>query len=305
MHDKVVRRRRAVLALLVAMSLVLLTAYFGESSSGGLHATQRGALEVLAPIREGADKALKPFRDLFGWFGDTLDAQKERDRLAGERDALRGQVAQLESANRELEQLKGLQQIDTTGGLNQYTPVQARVYQRSPSTWYQTVTINKGSSDGVEVDDPVVNGQGLVGKVKSVSDGNAVVMLLTDQDFGVSALAPRRGEPGSITPIAGAGGDLLFDLVDNAEKIRQGDLVVTAGTTSERLPSVYPRSILIGTVKDIERGDGDLDRRIHVKPAADLLHLDVVQVLTKPAPTPQAAAPPPSPCRSPGPPSPA
>src|SRR3954470_6092136 len=123
MHDKVVRRRRAVLALLVALSLVLLTAYFGESSSGGLHATQRGALEVLAPIREGADKALKPFRDLFGWFGDTLDAQKERDRLAGERDALRGQVAQLESANGELQQLKGLQQIDTTGGLNQYAPV--------------------------------------------------------------------------------------------------------------------------------------------------------------------------------------
>jgi rod shape-determining protein MreC len=282
MHDKVVRRRRAVLALLVALSLFLLTAYFGESSGGELHATQRGALEVLAPIQEGANKALKPFRDLFGWFGDTLDAKKERDRLAKERDALRGEVAQLEVRNRELQQLKGLQEINTTGGLGQYAPVQARVYQRSPSTWYQTVTINKGSSDGVAVDDPVVNGQGLVGKVKAVSDGNAVVMLLTDQDFGVSAVASSRGEPGSITPIPGAGGDLLFDLVDNAEKIQKGDLIVTAGTTSARLPSVYPRSILIGTVKRIDIGEGELDRRIHVKPAADLLHLDIVQVLTKP-----------------------
>ena len=264
MHDKVVRRRRAVLALLVALSLFLLTAYFGESAGGGLHATQRGALEVLAPIQEGANKALKPARDLFGWFGDTLDAQDERDRLQRERDQLRGEVAQLQVLNRELEQLKGLQEINTAGGLQQYAPVTSRVYQRSPSTWYQTVTINKGSSDGVTVDDPVVNGQGLVGKVKSVSDGNAVVMLLTDQDFGVSALAPRRGEPGSITPIPGAG----------------GDLIVTAGTVSNRLPSVYPRSILIGSVKRIDRGDGDLDRRIHVKPAADLLHLDIVQVLT-------------------------
>jgi rod shape-determining protein MreC len=152
------------------------------------------------------------------------------------------------------------------------------------------VTINKGSSDGVAVDDPVVNGQGLVGKVKAVTDGNAVVMLLTDQDFGVSALAPRRGEPGSITPIPGAGGDLLFDLVANAEKISRGDLVVTAGTVSQRLPSVYPRSILIGTVKRIENGDGDLDRRIHVAPAADLLHLDIVQVLTKPDANLQADA---------------
>ena len=282
MHDKVVRRRRAVLALLVALSLFLLTAYFGESSNGSLHSVQTGALQVLAPIQEGANKALKPFRDLFGWFGATIDAKQERDQLAKQRDQLRGEVAQLQAQNRELDQLKGLQQMDTSGGLQQYSPVGARVYQRSPSTWYQTATINKGSSDGVHVDDPVINGQGLVGKVKSLSSGNAVVMLLTDQDFGVSAMAPARGEPGSITPIAGSGGDLLFDLVDDAEKIQKGDLIVTAGTTSQALPSVYPRSILIGTVKQIDSGEGKLDRRIHVQPAADLLHLDMVQVLTKP-----------------------
>jgi rod shape-determining protein MreC len=282
MHDKVVRRRRAVLALLLALSLILLTAYFGESAGGGLHAVQRGALEVFAPIEEGANKALKPARDLFGWFGDTLDAQNERDQLASERDKLRSTVAEQQVKIRELAQLNGLQTQNTSGGLDRYAPVQARVYQRSPSTWYQTVTINKGSSDGVAVDDPVTNGQGLVGKVKSVSDGNAVVMLLTDQDFGVSAEAAQRGEPGSITPIAGTQNDLLFDLVQDSEKVRKGDLIVTAGTTSDRLPSVYPRSILIGTVKRIELGEGELDRRIHVAPAADLRRLDIVQVLTKP-----------------------
>ncbi len=282
MHDKVVRRRRAVLALLVALSLLLLTAYFGESSSGGLHATQRGALEVLAPIQEGANKALKPARDLFGWFGEHA-RRPGRARPAGPRARLvarRGRPAR--GRQPRAPAAPGLQQLNTTGGLDQYDPLQSRVYQRSPSTWYQTAIINKGSSDGVAVDDPVVNGQGLIGKVKSVSDGNAVVMLLTDQDFGVSALAPKRGEPGSITPIPGAGGDLLFDLVDNAEDLRKGDLIVTAGTSSRRLPSVYPRSILIGTVKRIESGEGELDRRIHVAPAADLLHLDIVQVLTAP-----------------------
>jgi rod shape-determining protein MreC len=282
MHDRAVRRRRAVLAALVALSLILLTAYFGESSGGGLHAVQRGAMEVLAPIQEGADRALKPVRDLFGWFGDTLDAKDERERLARERDALRRQVAELQVQQRELEQLKGLQEVNTTGGLGQYEPVQARVYQRSPSTWYQTAKINKGSSDGVRVDQPVVNGQGLVGKIKSVSDGNAVVMLLTDQDFGVSAEAPARGEPGSITPIAGGSGLMLFDLVEDAQKVREGDLIVTAGTVSQRLPSVYPRSIVIGSVEKIELGEGPLDRRIHVRPAADLRNLDIVEVLTKP-----------------------
>src|ERR671925_2216918 len=108
MSDKVVRRRRAVLAILVILSLFLLTAYFGESSGGGLHAVQRGAMEVLAPIQEGANRALKPFRDLFGWFGDTLDAKDERDKLRKERDALRTQVAQLTEQNRDLAQYKGL-----------------------------------------------------------------------------------------------------------------------------------------------------------------------------------------------------
>src|SRR5688500_12336729 len=102
MHDKAVRRRRAVLALLVALSLFLLTAYFGESSGGGLHAVQRGAMEVLAPIQEGANRALKPFRDLFGWFGDTMDAKDERDQLEAERNSLRKQVTQLEVEKREL-----------------------------------------------------------------------------------------------------------------------------------------------------------------------------------------------------------
>ena len=67
---------------------------------------------------------------------------------------------------------------------------------RSPSSWYQTFQINKGSSDGVRVNQPVVNSAGLVGKIKEVSDGNAVVMLLTDPEFGVSARALDSGEPG-------------------------------------------------------------------------------------------------------------
>ena len=69
MHDKTVRRRRAVLVLLVVLSLILLTAYFGEAPSGRLHSVQRGFLTVVSPIQEGANKALKPVRNLFGWFG--------------------------------------------------------------------------------------------------------------------------------------------------------------------------------------------------------------------------------------------
>src|SRR3954454_10267036 len=92
MHDRAVRRRRAVLVVLVAASLILLTAYYGESDDGRLHSVQRGALGVLSPIQEGASRVLKPVRDLFGWFGDTMDAKGERDKAIAERDAYRKQV---------------------------------------------------------------------------------------------------------------------------------------------------------------------------------------------------------------------
>jgi rod shape-determining protein MreC len=281
MHDKVVRRRRAVLAALVVLSLILLTAYFGESSGGGLHAVQRGSMQVLAPIQEGANRALKPVRDLFGWFGSTLDAKQQRDQLRAERDELRQQLAQTSAALTQAQQQDGLQQQNTSGGLSQYQPVQARVYSRSPSTWYQTLQINKGSSDGVRVDQPVIAAAGLVGRVKQVSSGNAQVMLLTDQDFGVSART-RAGDPGIIGPVQGTPGDLLFDLVPKAQRVRKGDLIITAGTTTARLPSPFPQGIVIGNVSRIEYGEGPLDRRIHVTPAADLRRLDMVEVLTQP-----------------------
>ena len=70
-----------MLALLVAVSLILLTAYFGESPSSPLHSVQRGIVEVLSPIQEGASKVLSPVRDVAGWFSDTLNAKSQRDQL--------------------------------------------------------------------------------------------------------------------------------------------------------------------------------------------------------------------------------
>jgi rod shape-determining protein MreC len=289
MYDRQVRRRRAVLLALVGCCLILLTAYFGESSGGPLKSVQTGAMEVVAPVQEGANRALKPFRDLFGWFGDTLDAKDERDKLEAERDKLRADVAQLQSAAAENDELRDMVDYARGSGLDAFQPVTAQVYSRSNSSWYSTIEINKGSSDGIEVNQPVINGKGLVGKIKRVSDGNAVVMLLSDADFGVSARAAVSGQPGSILPVAGSPGDLLFELVPEAKKVRSGDSIVTAGTISDELPSPFPEGILIGKVTRID-GEGELDRTIHVAPYADLRDLDFVRVLTEPTADLRASA---------------
>jgi rod shape-determining protein MreC len=288
MHDRAVRRRRAVLVVLVAASLFLLTVYFGEGSSGGLHSVQRGVMGVLSPIQEGANRVLKPVRDLFGWFGDTLDAKSERDKYKEQADAYRNQIGAAEKKIADLQQRSGLKALDDTGGMGQYGPVEARVYLRSPNAFFQRMTINKGTSDGIHTGDPVVatdgnhTGGALIGKILTASGGSAVVTLITDQDFSVSALAGDKREPGSVEPAIGAPGDLLLNMVQDTRNVSVGDLVFTAGTVVARLESRYPPAIPIGTVTRIDPGSGDLDRRIHVKPAADLTHTDIVQVLTEP-----------------------
>src|SRR3954447_11759715 len=106
-----VQRRRAVLAVLLAVSLVLLTIYFSEPVGGGLHAIQRGAGEVLSPLEEGASRAFKPFADLARWGGDVIDAKKQDTQPKPEVKNLPGQLAQLATDKREAEQLRALTQV--------------------------------------------------------------------------------------------------------------------------------------------------------------------------------------------------
>ena len=294
MYDRQVRRRRAVLAGLVALSIVLLTAYFGESATGGLHSIQRGAMQVLGPVQEGASRALKPFRDLFGWVGDTIDAKQERDDLRAQRDQLEKEVTALQAMREENQQLQSLLEINQAQALERFEPVRARIVARSPNLFYSDVTIDKGSSAGISADDPVMNGQGLVGRVTSVTRGYSRVTLITDEEFAVAARtisqdARRGGQPGTVEAEVGGGGELRLSLVQTPAEIRRGDRIVTAGSLDPELQSFFPPGIPIGRVSRIDIGDGDLDRTIHVRPAADLAEMLWVQVLTE-QDAPQATA---------------
>src|ERR671933_892425 len=109
LYDKqVVRRRRAVFAVLVGLSIILLTGYFGESSGGPLHRFQTGVQTILSPIESGASRAFKPVRDLAGWFGDVFDAKGENKRLKRDLASARAQLAQAETLARDDAQLRKL-----------------------------------------------------------------------------------------------------------------------------------------------------------------------------------------------------
>ena len=285
MYKKSVRRRRATLFVLVALSIALLTAYFGESASGGLHATQRGFMEALAPLQEGASRAIKPARDFGGWIGDVIDAKSENKKLKRDAEQLRSQLAATRTAQRDANQLRALVGFNrSTSYPTGYRRVAARVIGRSPTVWYSTITIDKGSSSGVHVNQPVVTGEGLVGKITTVSSDAAQVTLITDHTSGVSAQVVPDGASGLVKARVGDPSDLLLDFVEKGRPISRGATVVTAGWRSSRLESLFPRGIPIGRVKRSDVTERELYQRVHLQPFADLRRIDFVEVLVPQSP---------------------
>ena len=285
MYKKSVRRRRAVLAVLVALSLALLTAYFGESAAGGLHAIQRGFMEALAPLQEGASRALKPARDLGGWIGDVFDAKSENKQLRRQVEDLRNRLAQAETAQRDATELRKLVGFNQSSRFPQgYDRVACRVIARSPTVWYSTITIDKGSDAGLREDQPVITGDGLIGKIATVSSDAAQVTLITDHTSGVSGQVVPDGASGLVKPKVGDPTDLLLDFVEKGRPVVKGATVITAGWRSSHLESLFPRGIPVGKVTRVDSNERELYQRVHVRPFADLRRLDVVEVLVPSAP---------------------
>lgn len=282
MYDRNVRRRRAVLGLLVAGSLILLTAYFGESAGGPLRSVQRGFLEVLAPIQEGASRALKPARDLVGWGGDVFDAKSDNKKLRREVERLRAQVAASETATRDAAELRTLVGFNRSAAFPAgYQPVAARVIARSPTVWYSAITIDKGSDQGVHVNQPVITGSGLVGKVSDVAADAARVTLLTDHTSGVSAQVVPNGANGLVKATVGNPSDLILDFVQKGRPVPRDATVITSGWRSSHLESLFPRGIPIGKVTRVESRERELYQRVHLTPFANMRDLDIVEVLTR------------------------
>ena len=279
MHDKQVRRRRAVLALLVVVSLILLTAYFGEAPGGRLHGVQRAFLTVVSPIQDGANKALKPVRDLFASISDTFHAKSQRNELRKQYDKLRHEFVADEAEKREYRQLLALYHLDRLG-TGQYAPVTATVIAKSPNLWYSTVWIDKGAAAGVRRNDPVINGEGLVGRVAQVASDAAVVDLITDSSMGVSARVGTSNATGIVQPKVGDPKDLLMQYLPANTSAQRGEWVVTSGSVAPGSldESLYPPGILIGQVTSVD--EESAYKSVNVRPAANLQNLDIVQVLT-------------------------
>jgi rod shape-determining protein MreC len=290
-HDKQVRRRRAVLGLLVAVSLILLTAYFGETPNSPLHNVQRGVAEVFSPIEQGASEALSPVRSVTSWFSSTFHAKSQVAALQQQVQKLTAEYAAAKGAQLENQQLLKEVHLDDNIGIANYHPVTGQVILRDPTLWYRTVGIDIGSDDGVSLHDPVLADGALVGEISEVSSTQSFVSLITDHTVSVTArVADANGDTGELVPAVGSPNQLVLEYLQapNPGQVQNGpqplQLVETSGFRSNSLESYFPANIPIGWVAQFNENDLLNNGQVPVTPAADLQHFDVVQVLTQPQP---------------------
>jgi rod shape-determining protein MreC len=276
-YRKQVRRRRAVLAVLIISSFVLLTITYGQES-GSL---QRGVSTIFSPLQGVADRALKPARDLVDWFDKTFDARGENSRLKDELAETRKLAVAGQAALQENAELRKLQGLDA-GPLAylDLKQVPAQVIARSPTLWNSKIAIDVGEDDGVHVDDPVMSGDGLVGRVSSVEGGSAQVILITDSSSAVSAKVLPSGVQGVMRPDIGDPEDLILDFIDSSESIHHGQSVVTSGWHTQGYASIFPPDLPIGEVTKASLNEQEASQQVRLKPFADLANVETLQVLT-------------------------
>jgi rod shape-determining protein MreC len=272
-------RQRAPLWLAVLLFANLVVMAVDARDSNGQQKVVRIWTQTLAsPIQSASSKASGA---TLGFFQKFFRFQS----IARENEDLKQQLAtaqvELYTARQQAAENDRLKELLNLKEQTKYETVPARVIARDPSVWFNTITINRGSSSGVAVNMPVVTGTGIVGRVITVSPWAAQVMLVTDEKAGAGAVVGQLGESGALGSVRGRPDLGLIEMryVSGLEKVEVGDYVMTTGQDG-----IYPPSLNVGEVVDVKNGTATQAHQILIRPGAQLDKLEEVAVLLYRAP---------------------
>jgi rod shape-determining protein MreC len=255
--------------VLVGQALLLSSQVTTEGGDSALRALLIG---LFSPIQRGADAGLNAVSSV--WYG-YVDLRRVRD----ENRRLKEEVARLEQTLwMERDVVASYRRLSSVLELAERIPgdpIVAEVIGLDASAWFRTITVNRGTAQGVSLNAPVIAPGGLVGRVISIGSDVAQIQLLTDRDCSVGALLARTRARGVV---AGSGEQasptgLTLNYVSNLEEVVEGDLIVTSG-----MDGIYPKGIAIGRVASVRNGPR-LFKLIVVEPAANLDRLEEVFIL--------------------------
>ena len=211
-------------------------------------------------------------------YNKLKDVNKENDILETSLDRIDAIETENVELRRQIDALKNELNIDYT--LTDYEYLNATVTSRSVGYWYNTITINKGSYNGIKKDMVVINGKGLIGRVIKTSTFTSDVRLITTSEtnnkISVHISNGDNNLYGLINNYDYSKNLLEVEEISNTKDVDIGDFVYTSG-----LGGIFPSGILIGSVSEITTDSYDLAKIIKVKPSADFSNINYVSVLKR------------------------
>ena len=222
-----------------------------------------------------------PFKWVFSKVDDyqeLINIREKYQELLPEVDRIDSLMTENIELRKQLEDMK--EELNISYTINDYEFLNATIISRNISYWYNTITIDKGSYNGVEIDMVVVNSQGLIGKIVSTTTFTSEVKLLTTSDtnnkISVAISSNKKKLYGLISEYNYKNNYLEVEGISNTESVSVGDYVYTSG-----LGGVFPSGILIGKVSEITTDEYDLAKIINVSPIADFDDINYVAILKR------------------------
>lgn len=225
------------------ISLLLLTFYIREGEAGPIHGVRSVVTTITTPVRMVGSIVASPFHAVGNVISNVTAPQETLSELRQRNEQLTAEVAKLTEAEKTAERLEGLLGLRSTYSLESTA---ARIVGGSSDAWSHTVTIDKGTVDGLEVGMAVCNSGGAIGQIVEVSATSSTVRLLTDETSGISAMVQRSRAQGILQ--GQPDGSLQLNYITADSDVSVGDIVITSG-----LGGVFPKGLPLGTVTSVNR----------------------------------------------------
>jgi rod shape-determining protein MreC len=243
------------------------------SSSSGLrqpwNPVEKFIVEITAPFQKLIRQTIGATRDFWTNYFYLVDVRSENTQLHREMDSLRRENSRYRELLATHERLRSLLHFKE---VIHRPVVAAQVVGLDPTGWFKSVIIDKGKNAGLKWDMPVVNASGVVGRIVSVSNNYAKVLLIIDQNSAVDCLTQRSRDRGMVK---GTSGQVCkMDYMAKSSDAVVGDLIITSG-----LGGVFPKGLPVGNITGVKEGEGKLFKEIDVMPSVDFSKLEEVLVI--------------------------